>query len=363
MSMVAIKAKALEALVCDIFVKAGCSPAEGERIGKYLVVANLTGHDSHGVQRVPRYLQALADGDVIADQSLRIVSETPVIAVLDGQYGFGQTVAPLAVAIGIRKCKEMGLAAVALRNAGHIGRVGDWAEMAAAENLISIHYVNASSSVLVAPYGGVDRRFSTAPYCVGIPRQGQAPLVLDFATSVVAEGKVLNASFGGKKVPDDALIGPDGKTSGDPHVLYGDYTPTGPRHAGRGHGAIRAFGEHKGSGLALICEILGGSLTGSGAAKEGRRWANGMLSIYLDPARLDPAGFFPDDVMRYVAYVKAARPAAPDGEVLVPGEPEERTRTRRLQDGVPLPEDTWNAILQAARRIGVDEARIKQAMQ
>ena len=277
-------------------------------MGKYLVIANLTGHDSHGVQRVPRYLQWLAEGDFVADRTVKVVTDTPVLAVLDGQYGFGQTVAPQAVEIGIKKCKEMGLAAIALRNAGHVGRVGDWAEMAAAEGLISIHYVNAASSVLVAPFGGVDRRFSTAPYCVGIPRKGQNPLVLDFATSVVAEGKVLNASFGGKKIPDDALIAPDGSTSGDPHVLYGDYTPTGPRTYRKGTGAIRAFGEHKGSGLALMCEILGGSLTGTGATQESRKWANGMLSFYIDPARIDPEGFFPEDVTRYVAYVKSATP-------------------------------------------------------
>jgi uncharacterized oxidoreductase len=359
--MVTIKARALEELVRDIFIKAGCSKAEGERIGKYLVIANLTGHDSHGVQRVPRYLQWLGEGDFVADRTVKVLSETPVLAVLDGQFGFGQTVAPQAVAIGIAKCKTMGLAAVALRNAGHVGRVGDWAEMAAAEGLISIHYVNASSSVLVAPYGGVDRRFSTAPYCVGVPRPGQTPLVLDFATSVVAEGKVLNASFGGKKIPDDALIRPDGKTSGDPHVLYGDYTATGPRSYRKGEGAIRAFGEHKGSGLALICEVLGGSLTGTGATQEGRKWANGMLSIYLDPGRIDPDGFFSPDVKRYVDYVKSARPASPGGEVLVPGEPEERMRAQRLKDGVPLPDDTWSAIVEAARKVGVDDARIQQA--
>jgi uncharacterized oxidoreductase len=360
--MIHVKAKALEELVRDIFRKAGCSAAEAERMGKYLVIANLTGHDSHGVQRVPRYLQWLAEGDFVADRTVKVVTDTPVLAVLDGQYGFGQTVAPQAVAIGIRKCKEMGLAAVALRNAGHVGRVGDWAEMAAAEGLISIHYVNAASSVLVAPFGGVDRRFSTAPYCVGIPRKGQTPLVLDFATSIVAEGKVMNASFGGKKIPDDALITPDGSTSGDPHVLYGDYTPTGPRTYRKGTGAIRAFGEHKGSGLALMCEILGGSLTGTGATQEGRKWANGMLSFYIDPARIDPDGFFPEDVTRYVAYVKSARPATPGGEVLVPGEPEERTRAKRLKEGVPLPEDTWKAIAAAAEKVGVDAARIQRTL-
>ncbi|MFM9846042.1 MAG: malate/lactate/ureidoglycolate dehydrogenase [Hyphomicrobiaceae bacterium] len=360
--MIHVKAKALEELVRDIFRKAGCSAAEAERMGKYLVIANLTGHDSHGVQRVPRYLQWLAEGDFVADRTVKVVTDTPVLAVLDGQYGFGQTVAPQAVEIGIRKCKAMGLAAVALRNSGHVGRVGDWAEMAAAENLISIHYVNAASSVLVAPFGGVDRRFSTAPYCVGIPRKGQSPLVLDFATSIVAEGKVLNASFGGKKIPDDALIAPDGSTSGDPHVLYGDYTPTGPRTYRKGTGAIRAFGEHKGSGLALMCEILGGSLTGTGATQEARKWANGMLSFYIDPARIDPDGFFPEDVTRYVAYVKSARPATPGGEVLVPGEPEERTRAKRLKDGVPLPEDTWKAIAAAAEKVGVDAARIQRTL-
>jgi hydroxycarboxylate dehydrogenase B len=360
--MIKVKAKALEELVRDIFRKAGCSAAEAERMGKYLVIANLTGHDSHGVQRVPRYLQWLGEGDFVADRTVKVISDTPVIAVLDGQYGFGQTVAPQAVTIGIKKCREMGLAAVALRNSGHVGRVGDWAEMAAAEGLISIHYVNAASSVLVAPFGGVDRRFSTAPYCVGIPRKGQNALVLDFATSIVAEGKVLNASFGGKKIPDDALIAPDGSTSGDPHVLYGDYTPTGPRSYRKGTGAIRAFGEHKGSGLALMCEILGGSLTGTGATQEERKWANGMLSFYIDPARVDPDGFFPDDVTRYVAYVKSARPATAGGEVLVPGEPEERTRAKRLKDGVPLPEDTWKAIAAAAEKIGLDAARIQRTL-
>lgn len=358
---VTIKAEALESFVADIFTKAGCSPEEGARIGKYLVSANLTGHDSHGVQRVPRYLQWKADGDFIADRTVKVISETPVLAVLDGQYGFGQSTAPQAVAIGIRKCKEMGLAAVALRNTGHIGRVGDWAEMAAAEGLVSIHFVNAVTSLLVAPFGGTERRFSTAPYCVGVPRPGKSPLVLDFATAIVAEGKVLNASFGGKKIPDNALIGPDGQMSGDPHLLYGDYTPTGPRVHSKGKGAIRAFGDHKGSGLAFMCEVLGGVLTGTGAGRTDAIWSNGMLSFYVDPTKLDPSGFYPEDVQRYVDYVKDTKPDTPGGEVLVPGEPEERMRAERRANGIPLPDDTWGAIVEAARKIGVDERRIQQA--
>jgi len=361
--MVTIKAGPLTELVRDIFAKAGCSARESERIGKYLVSANLTGHDSHGVARVPRYLQWKCDGVVHADRKARIVTETPVLAVVDGLNGFGQTVAPQAVEIGIEKCKAMGLAMVALRNAGHIGRVGDWAEMAAEAGLVSVHFVNASGSVLVAPFGGTERRLSTAPFCVGVPRPGQGPVVLDFATSVVAEGKVLVASQGGKKLPDNALISLDGKMSGDPHVLYGDYTATGLRTAGKGTGAIRAFGDHKGSGLALICELLGGSLTGMKATGEGRGTfaGNGMLSFYVNPAVIDPEGLFSGDVARYIAYYKSAKPAAPGSEVLTPGEPEERTRRQRLAEGIPLPADTWAAIVAAAREVGVDERRIQQA--
>jgi uncharacterized oxidoreductase len=359
---VTIKADALESFVAEIFTKAGCSGAEGERIGKYLVSANLTGHDSHGVQRVPRYLAWKADGSFVADQTVKIVRETPVLAIVDALFGFGQTVAPQAVEIGIRKAKAMGLSAVALRNAGHVGRVGDWAEMAAEAGLISIHYVNAAGSVLVAPFGGAERRISTAPYCCGVPRPGLPPLVLDFATSIVAEGKVLNASFGGKKLPADALISREGELTNDPHVLYGDYTPTGPRNSKNGTGAIRAFGEHKGSGLAFMCEILGGALSGNSATKEDRRFSNGMLSFYIDPAQFDADEFFPKDVARYVDYVKSAKPSTPGGEVLVPGEPETRMREERRRNGIPLPDDTWAAIVDAARQTGVDERRIQSVM-
>jgi uncharacterized oxidoreductase len=360
---VTIKAKALEAFVADIFAAVGCSKEEGGRIGRYLVSANLSGHDSHGVVRVPRYASQKKAGTVLADVEVEVVVDTPVIAVVDGKYGFGQTVTPQAVRIGIEKCKKNGLSAVTLRNAGHIGRVGDWAEMAAADGLVSLHFVNASGSVLVAPYGGVDRRFSTAPYCVGIPRLGEDPLVLDFATSIVAEGKVLVASQGGKKVPDGALIGSDGRPSNDPHLLYGDYTPTGPRDHSKGTGAIRAFGDHKGSGLAFMCEMLGGSFSGNGATDPKRgRFANGMLSFYLDPKVFDPAGFFPKDIAKYVRFVKSSRPSVAGGEILLPGEPEARMRKKRLVEGVPLPDDTWAAIVETARSVGIDERRLQLAV-
>jgi uncharacterized oxidoreductase len=358
--MISIPAPQLERLAAETFVAAGSSRGEADRIASYLVAANLTGHDSHGVVRIPRYLQMLKEGMVHADRSAEVVIETPVMAIVDGHYGYGQTVAPQAVAIGIRKCQEMGLSAVGLRNAGHIGRVADWAEMAAGEGLVSVHFVNAAGSPLVAPFGGAQRRFSTAPYCVGLPVPGRAPLLLDFATSIVAEGKVLVASQGGKPIPPDALIGLDGRTSDDAHLLYGDYEKIGRRDIRNGTGALRAFGEHKGSGLALMCELLGGALSGNGAVMPGRRFANGMFSFYVDPRRIDPEGMFPKEVERYIGFVKEGKPAAADGEILLPGEPEQRTRAQRLAQGVPLAEEMWTSLLDAARGIGVDVAAFER---
>lgn len=359
--MVTVQSEKLIDFVTEVFVRADSSEAEARRIASYLTTANLTGHDSHGVIRVPVYIRWKKDGAVIPNQSIAMVVDTPALAVVDGRFGYGQTVAPEAVQIGIDKCKASGLSAVALRNSGHIGRVGDWAEMAAAAGLVSIHFVNAAGSILVAPFGGVERRLSTAPFCVGIPREGQLPIVLDFATSIVAEGKVLVASRGGKPLPSGALIAADGTLSEDPAQLYGPCTPGGPRIHENGTGAIRAFGEHKGSGLALICELLGGALTGTGATGPNRRFANGMFAIYVDPKQIDPEHFFDGDVARYVKYFKDTKPAAGSTEVLIPGDPEARSRAERTANGVPLPDDTWTAIVTTARELGVSERAVQTA--
>jgi hydroxycarboxylate dehydrogenase B len=351
--MISIPVSSLEQICADTFERVGSSREEALRVARSLIGANLTGHDSHGVIRVPRYVDWVKTGDIVPNQTIATLVDTPALAVVDGRYGFGQTVAPQAVRVGIDKCKASGLAAVSLRDAGHIGRVGEWAEMAAAENLVSIHFVNASGSILVAPFGGAERRLSTAPFCVGIPRENAEPVILDFATSIVAEGKVMVASQGGKKLPAGALIGPDGELSTDPAQLYGPLVEGGPRDSTKGLGAIRAFGEHKGSGLAFMCEILGGSLTGTRATHPGRqKFANGMFSIYVDPKRIDPQHVFDADVASYIGYFKSAKPVKGVSEVLVPGEPERAMRAERTKNGVPLSDETWGAIKGAARKVG-----------
>ena len=344
----------LESLVRDIFVANGCAAEEAGDISRHLLGANLAGHDSHGVARVPRYVEWQRAGYVVAGKRAEVVADGGGFLVIDGGFGFGQTVAPQATAFGIERALERGAAVVALRNSGHIGRAGAYAEQAVAAGLVSVHFVNVAGSVMVAPFGGAERRFSTAPFSVGVPTA--PPVVLDFATSRVAEGKVLVASNGGKPLPPDALIEPDGRLSGDPRTLYGDYERTGQRSAAGGLGAIRAFGEHKGSGLAFACELLAGALTGGGCAgpvAERGRIANGMLSVYISPKHFGTEADFLRTAQDYVAWVKSCRPIEPDGEVLAPGEPEARLRAERLRDGVPLQPDTWNSIVRCARGLGV----------
>lgn len=354
-----IEARRLGDFITDIFSAAGCSREEARRIANNLVEANLTGHDSHGVIRTPRYLLWLGDGKILPDQELSVVSDHDAMLVLDGNFGFGQTVGPLAVRRGIDRAAEKGVAIVALRHAGHLGRIGAFAEMAADAGQVSIHFVNVAGSVLVAPFGGVERRMSTAPVAIGMPNPGSDPVILDFATSLVAEGKVLVAGKGGKPLPDDALIGPDGARSGDPALLYGAADPALTPDKREGPGAIRAMGEHKGSGLALMCELLAGALTGSGATgPDYSRVYNGMLSIYMSVERFDTNDSFSAELKRYIAYFKSSKPAIEGSEVLTPGEPERAAMRERLKNGVPLADDTWASLVQAGETVGVAAPKV-----
>ncbi len=349
-----IQAQKITTFIEQMFVAVGSSPAESRRIAENLVDASLRGHDSHGIIRVPRYISWQRDGKLLADQEVSVVSDSGSIVVLDGNFGFGQTVGPQAVQFGIKRAAETGVCVAGLRHAGHLGRIGAWAEQAAAAGQVSIHFVNVAGSVLVAPFGGVERRMSTNPVAIGMPSADGRPVILDFATSIVAEGKVLVAAKGGKPLPDDALIGPDGHPSGDPRLLYGDNDPAVTPDQKDGQGALRAVGEHKGSGLALMCELLAGALTGSGCTgPDYSRIYNGMLSIYMAADRFGSGDAISSELSRYISYFKSARPATPGQEVLVPGEPERNSRASRLEAGVPLPDDAWEAIVNTATGLGI----------
>lgn len=345
----------LEDFVAATFAAAGCSAEEAKAVAAGLVDANLNGHDSHGVGRVPRYLIWQSEDVVKPGQHAKLVSDAGALSVMNGSFGYGATIGREAVLHGIEKAKKGGVAIVALRSAGHLGRIGQWAELALGHGLVSLHIVNAGGSMIVAPFGGVDKRLSTAPIAFGFPVPGEPPVVLDFATSAVAEGKVMVASNGGKKLPEGSLIDENGQFSTDPAVLYGPLAPGGTRDHTHGTGAIRAMGEHKGSGLALMCELLGGALTGSGCAgpPRGQPFANGMVSIYLSPAAFGSQDALAQETRAYIDYFRSSRPATPGKPVLLPGEPERIAREDRTANGIPLTRETWLGLIAAAKGAGL----------
>jgi uncharacterized oxidoreductase len=334
-------------LVAAIFHAAGCSPAEAERIATHLVEANLVGHDSHGVIRVPIYIQWLRDGKVLANQNLRTVLDNEALAVVDGQFGFGQTIGEQAMRLGIEKADRHGVAVIALRNSGHLGRIGDWAVMAAEAGKLSLHFVNSSGAgILVAPYGGIQRRLSANPIAAGIPIAGGSPLVLDISACTIAEGKIRVALNKGVNVPENCLLDARGQPTTDPRVFYADPP-----------GAILSIAGHKGYGLAVLCEVLAGALTGGGCSNPVNlgRLANGMLSILLDGSRFQDDAAFAAEIQRFVAWVKSSATATPGGEILMPGEIEERTKAQRQRDGIDLDDTTWSQIGKTAESLGQGE--------
>ncbi len=364
---VCVDAPAMERLVGAIFEHAGCDAVEARRIAWRLAGANLRGHDSHGVLRTSRYLEWMRDGIVFPGRTIQVERETVVLAIIDGDYGFGQTIGEQTVDLGVAKAREHGVAVTALKNAGHLGRIGDWAERAAESDCASIHMVNVRGSLLVAPYGAIERRGGTSPFCAGVPRLGAPPIIHDFATSVVAEGKAMVALHGGKPLSEDALVDADGNHTSDPRPLYGETPPGRTPDPNAGPGALNAFGLHKGSGLNFFMEMFGGALTGSGTAAalgegERRRFCNGMLSIYMHVDAFHEGDWFAREVDAYVEYWKRARPLRPGGEVLVPGEQERRTMAERREHGLPLSEGAWADILAAAKRVEMSGAEVEAAL-
>jgi uncharacterized oxidoreductase len=357
-----IPADGMQRVLTRIYMAAGGSAEEAEAIARNLVEANLAGHDSHGVVRTERYVHWVEEGTLNFGRQVEVVTEAPGFLLLEGNHGFGQTVGPQAVRLGITAAKDHGFALVGLRRAGHLGRIGAFAEMACAEGLVSIHFVNVANSVLVTPFGGRERRMSTNPVCIGVPNRGPnggGDFILDFATSKIAEGKVLVARKAGKRTPPGCLIDGAGAYTDDPGVMYGPAAPGKIDDPREGPGALAPMGEHKGSGLGLACELLAGALTGSGAAMPGS-WQtyNGMLSIYLDPELMDKGHGWADSVAAYIDHVRACTPADPDVPVMIPGDPERKRRAERLANGLPLAPDAWDSILRAGESKGLDRAEL-----
>jgi len=338
-----IPATELQALIHSVFVAAGCNPNEAEAIARRLVGANLVGHDSHGAIRVPSYIQWIRSGKVVPNQTIQAVVDNDVLAIVDGQFGFGQVIGEQAMVLAIRKSRKFGIGVVGLRNSGHLGRIGDWAELAAEAGCVSLHFVNTSGlGILVAPHGGYESRLSANPIAAGVPRQDAPPIILDISTCIIAEGKIQVALNRGEQLAEGCVLDSDGRATTDPHVFYGP-----PR------GAILPFGGHKGYGLSVIAEVLAGALGAAACSNpDATRLANNMLSIVFDPTCIQSAQAYHGELDRFVAYIKSSRTVAPNGEILLPGEIEARNRAKRLVHGIELDQATWSSLEQVARETG-----------
>jgi len=336
--------------IASICAAGGSEEREARIVADNLVDANMAGHDSHGVGMIPTYITNLLNGGVTLNAHAEIVVDQGCIVVIDGKSGYGQVIGQEAMEIGIERAKQHGAAVVGLRNAHHIGRIGQWGEQCAAAGLVSMHHVNViGHKASVAPFGGSDARYVTNPYCAVMPAtDNNPPTVLDFATSFVAMGKIRVARNKGEPAPVGALIDTQGKPSLDPHIMYSDPP----------QGALNPFGEHKGYGLALLNEILPAAMIGAVGCRPETRFdppktINNMLSVIIDPMKLVSKERFNSETDATIAYVKASPAADPEKPVLVPGDPERMSNARRRAEGVPVDDETWREITAAGESVGL----------
>ena len=340
--------RAIEAIVAA----GGSESREAKLVAENLVTANLLGHDSHGIGMIPRYIDAVLEGGLAPNAHPKATLDAGALLALDGCKGYGQAIGGEAMQMAIERTKKHGSCVMTLGNTHHLGRIGHWAEMAVAQGFVSIHFVNVISHARVAPYGGRDARFGTNPCCIGIPLPGEAPFVLDYATSAVAQGKLRVAHNKGDKVPLGRLIDQEGNPTNDPR--YAVIPP---------YGAMLAFGEHKGYGMAIACELLGGALSGGGTwhyeESSKQRVLNGMLAIVIDPKRLGTEAAFEREARLFLDWLRQSRPAPGFDHVRIAGEPERELRAKRSRDGIPVDGTTWQEILRAADKVKLARSRVE----
>lgn len=341
---------ALHQWIVDLWRAAGSDAREARLTADHLVDANLTGHDSHGVGMIPKYVLSWLGGQLQLNQHVSVLQDSGSLLSLDGNRGMGQAVTEEAMRMAIERARQHGVAILGLRQSHHLGRVGHWAEQACAAGLISIHFVNVLSRPMVAPHGGCQPRYGTNPFTIGVPVPNGPPLLLDFATSAIAMGKVRVAYNKGVPVPEGCLLDAEGLPTNDPAAMYPP--------AGQTPGALRAFAEHKGYGLAVMCELLGAAVTAGHTVRpetlthEHAIW-NNMLAIVFDPVRLGGHTAFERELQAYVDWLKSSRLQPGCEGILMPGDPERATRARRA-NGIPIDSITLAQLDEAAERVAAE---------
>ena len=349
--MVTKSAQELKKIVALIFTKAGASKPVASRVAEHLVGANLVGVDSHGIIRIPLYIEWIKDGTINLNAKMELIEETNIMALIDGHHAFGQVVAYESCNIAIDKAKKYGMSLVSIRNSSHVGRLGEYAEKIAKSNLICIVMVNAQGAgQLVAPWGAKERRLSANPVAWGIPtRRKREPIILDISTSVVAEGKILLYKDLGKKIPEGWVIDHKGISTTNPNDLFGPP-----------EGSILPMAGHKGYGLSIIVDILTGALSGGGCSRKGiRKFSNALTIISIDPNQICPYNKFLESVDQLIEYIKTSAPITEENEILIPNELENKIKKKRLAEGIIIEEKIWNTILKVAKDLGVSMDKCK----
>ena len=309
-------------------------------VAESLVDANLAGHDSHGVIRIPSYVASVRSGQVKPAARAGRHPLAGACARVDGEWGWGQPAARLAVDAAIEIAAGEGVALVAIGRCNHIGRLGEYVEMLARAGMMSMAMCNARAAV--APYGGYTRLLGTNPIAWSAPHpRGRQPVVVDFATSTIAEGKLRVASADGRRAPAGAVLDRAGRPSQDPAAYYDG-------------GALTTFGGHKGFGLSVMVELMAGVLSGSGpSALPAFDNGNGTVIFAIDVRRFLPMSRFLEQAEEFSSAIRSAPPVAGVDEVVMPGEPESRSRRRRGAEGVPVPAATYRAIIEVAAELGL----------
>lgn len=344
----------IQRFVERIFRVAGWSDEDAKIATDCLVGSDRAGHASHGIGLIPMYVDTIKAGNLDAARTAETVKDDGPFVVINGRRALGQVSARDATLKGIETARRHGIALVNLIDSHHVGRIGHYGEMVAAAGFVGLFWVNVHGRrPTVVPFGASEPRFSTNPHCVAIPRQGDAPLLLDFATSEMAVNKARVAHAKGEKVRLGTLRDHLGRPTDDPGVLWAD-----PR------GSIATFGLHKGSGLAIVCELMSAVLSGGPLVadrEEAGAILNNMTAIVIDPKRM-AVGDEPIEAAtdRMIAWVKSAAAADGVAEVLTPGEPEQKNRAR-LGDRIEIDPATWDDILKAAARMGLAREDMPQA--
>ena len=346
--MPTVPAARLVALSQSLFEAAGVPAADAAVVASSLVDANLCGHDSHGVMRVPQYVEFLRKGTYRAGAALTVLNETPAVVTADANWGLGQPQAHRLLALLLPKAKALGIAAGTLRNCGHTGRLGEYAEAAAREKMAFFGAVNShGAGRRVAPPGAREGRISTNPICMGTPTSAD-PVVLDFGTSAVAEGKVRVHFQKKEPTPPGWLVDHTGAATTDPSVLYAD-----PR------GSILPFGGaqmYKGFGLGLLLDLLCGGLSGgpcSGPAFPIAGQGNTALFVVFDPAHFGGTEHFISQTDGLTEYVRSCPRADGVAAITLPGDPERAAKAERERTGISIPDGTWELISKTAAELNV----------